>query len=84
MSENPLNRIENKLDKITEDVTDIKVILAKQHVVLVEHESRSTKLEAIVLPIQRKITLFEGALKFIGAISILVAIAEGIHKLVQK
>lgn len=77
------DRIEHKLDKVAEDMTDVKVTLAKQHVVLVEHESRSTKLEAIVLPIHRKVTMLEGALKLIGSASIIYGIIKVILAVVK-
>lgn len=67
-------RIEGKIDKIQEDITDIKITLAKQHVVLVEHESRSTKLESIVLPLNKKLTMAEGVIKFIASIGVIVGL----------
>ena len=77
-------RVENKIDKIIEDVTDIKVILGKQHVVLVEHESRSTKLESIVLPMHRKMLMLEGAVKLIAALGFLIGLAEAVKYLFEK
>jgi len=82
MSEN--NRLENKVDKIIDDTTEIKITLAKQHIVLVEHESRSTKLENIVLPIHKKFMMLEGALKFIGIISVILGIIEAIRMMIGK
>jgi len=78
------DRIENKIDKIVDDVTDIKITLGKQHVVLVEHESRSTKLETIVLPIHRKVLWIEGMLKLVGALGFLLGVAEAIKYLLEK
>jgi len=72
------DRIENKIDKLGSDMTEVKVTLGKQHVVLVEHESRSTKLEAIVLPLHRKVTMLEGALKLIGGISVIMGIIKAV------
>lgn len=75
------NRIEDKLDSIHADITDIKVTLAKQHVVLVEHESRSTKLETIVLPIHRKVLMAEGIIKFLAASSIIFGLIKALKML---
>lgn len=83
MSEHPLNRIENKLDKMAEDISEIKVTLGKQHVVLVQHESRSTKLETIVAVVQKKVSMFEGALKLIGGLGVILGIIEAIKALVR-
>lgn len=77
-------RIEDKLDLIAVDITDMKVVQAKQHVVLVNHESRSTKLEALVIPIHKKVLMVEGALKFIGILSVLAGIAEMILRLMGR
>jgi len=72
------NRVETKLDAIVKDLGEIKITQAEQHLTLSEHTKRSTMLESIVIPIQRKVTLVEGALKFIGILALLVGIAEGI------
>ena len=76
-------RIENKIDKILGDVTDIKITLGQQHIILVQHESRSTKLETIVAVVQKKISMFEGALKLIGGISIVAGIIETLKILIK-
>lgn len=76
-------RIENKLDKMAEDITEIKVTLGKQHVVLVQHESRSTKLETIVAVVIKKVSMFEGALKVIGGLSILMGLIQAVKALVH-
>ncbi len=83
MSDQTLPRIENKLDKMAEDITEIKVTLGKQHVVLVQHESRSTKLETIVGAVQKKISMFEGALKLLGGISIILGLIEVIKMVIK-
>lgn len=43
-----LERIENKIDKLSDGVADIHVTLAKQHAVLEEHQKRSMYNEKAV------------------------------------
>lgn len=73
------DRIENKLDSIIADMGEVKITIAKQHVVLVEHESRSTKLESIVLPLYKKAIMVEGVLKFVGLLGVIAGIVEVIR-----
>lgn len=75
------NRIEQKVDKITEDITDIKVTLASQHITLTEHTRRSLASEKAVEllarkiePIERHVSNVEFCLRAIGFISIIGSI----------
>lgn len=81
MSEDMFNRMEKKLDILVSDVNEIKIQGAKRDIILEEHTSRSTKLEDIVLPIQRKITLLEGAMKLLASGSVIAGIIEAIRML---
>lgn len=76
-------RTQDKLDKIAWDITEIKVTLAEQHVTLKEHTSRSTKLEDIVIPIQRKFAMLEGALKLIGVLSLILGVIEAARMFIK-
>lgn len=51
-----LIRIEAKLDKVVDAVSDVKATQAAQHVTLEEHTKRSTMLEEIVVPMHEKYT----------------------------
>lgn len=81
MSDEFFNRIEKKIDMLVADVGELKIQGAERDVVLKEHTSRSTKLENIVIPIQRKVTLAEGAFKLIAASSVIAGIIELIRAL---
>ena len=48
MSSDRFDRIENKLDRIASDVTDMRVVQAEQHVILKEHMRRTAANEKIV------------------------------------
>lgn len=75
------NRIEEKLDKVVDSISDINVTLAKQSVILDEHVKRTNLLEAKVEPIQRHVTMVNGVVKFIGLIGIFIGIIEGFLKI---
>jgi hypothetical protein len=73
-----LEKIDEKLEKIDNHLTKIDITLVSQHLSLEEHHKRSTMLEEIVLPIQRKVTLFEGGLKVLGAIVLILSVVAGL------
>lgn len=74
--DNQLDRIENKVDKINDHLAKVDVTLVSQHLTLLDHTSRSTKLEEIVLPMQTKINYVEGFLKGLGLLGIIAGIAD--------
>lgn len=65
---------ENKLDKIAEDIHEIKITLAKQHVSLAEHIRRTELLEDKLEPLERRSHMITGVLAFIGLIATLAGI----------
>lgn len=81
MSDEFFNRIEKKIDVLVCDVNELKIQGAKRDVILEEHTKRSTALEEIVLPLQKKATMLEGAAKLIGAASVIAGIIEAIRML---
>lgn len=68
--------MENKLDKIQDDVTEIKVHLAEYNQQLQIHIKRSDALERKMEPIEKHVNMVNGALKFLGVLAAIVAIAE--------
>jgi archaellum component FlaC len=70
--------VDQKLDKILNDVGEIKVVQAAQHVTLQEHIRRTELLEEDIKPIKKHVNMVEGALKFIGLMGILAGIYEAI------
>lgn len=77
------DKIDSKLDKIVEDINEINITLAAQHEQLKEHIKRSDLLEAKLDPIEKKITMIEGAGKLVGWIAVLCAAITGIAKVLK-
>lgn len=85
-------RLENKVDKISENVSSMDKNLAiyneqlKIHIEGTEQNRESikflqTKIEAEFKPVNKHINMVEGALKFIGAVAVLVGVVVSILKL---
>lgn len=79
MDDKRAERIEDKLDKVSEDIGEINKTLSAQHVSLVEHIRRTNLLEKRVDPMYN---IFRGGVALIGLITVAAAIAEilGIFK----
>lgn len=75
------NRIHEKLDKITEDINDIKVTMAKNTASLDYHIKRTDDLEMIVKKAQKAVFWIEGAMKLLGAIGFLIGAVAGLVKI---
>lgn len=86
------SKILDKQDKMAEDITDIKVILAKVEESLKYHIKRTDLAEeAIALnrkqfeldmkPIKNHVLMVNAAFKIIGGISVLVGIIAGVVKI---
>jgi iron uptake system EfeUOB component EfeO/EfeM len=72
-----------KLDKIVDDITEIKVTLAKQAEQLEHHiyrtdlaEDHIKALEDKISPIEKHVSQVSGILKFFGFVGILAGIAK--------
>lgn len=76
MSDEQLNRIESEVKSISVDISDIKVTLATQQVILAEHTRRSTLLEDQVKPLRDHLTQLKGVINFIKVVGIIAGIAE--------
>jgi len=63
----------DKLDKIADDITAIKVTLAVNTASLEEHVKRTNLLEDSLKPIHGHITRVEGAVKLVVALSAIAA-----------
>lgn len=68
-----LERVELKIDLISDRLGNIDSTLSAQHVTLKEHSRRSTALEAIVDSLRRRVTMAEGALALLGVIATVLA-----------
>lgn len=89
--EEVLNKIIEKLDKIQDDLTDVKIIQARQEENLQEHMHRTSLLEESTEILYEEVTQIKlhnsqinGIFKAIGVISTLVTITMGVLKLFGK
>lgn len=87
MSDDLLEKIYHKVEKLSDDMSDMKVVAGKQESNLVEHMRRSDLLEEnieilreSIVPVQKHVDMVSGALKLIG----FVGIAAGVVKLVLE
>ncbi len=80
MDDRKLDRIESKIDKLTDRIGSIDVTLASQHESLKEHIRRTELLETDVAPIKRHVAMIQGVLKFIMLLSVLVGIVTALTK----
>lgn len=78
--EKRLDRVEGKIDLMTDRLGSIDTTLAAQHEVLKEHIRRTEILEEDVKPIKAHVAMISGVLKFIG---LLVPIAALIVSVFQ-
>ena len=83
-SDERLIRIEDKVDKLSDKISSIDVTLAAQHEVLKEHTRRSTALEAIVEPIQKRDLMILGAAKVLAVIAAVVTTIIELFSVVKK
>ena len=72
--------MDKKLDKIAEDISEIKTTLAEQHVVLKEHIRRTEILESEVRPIKAPVAKVEGIVKAIILVATVAAAIGAFHK----
>ena len=72
MSDDKLNRIEEKLDHIS-------TTLVKQQVILDEHVRRTNILEEKFEPVETHVKNLQGVVKFFKFIGVLAAIAEALR-----
>lgn len=71
-----LERIEAKLDDISDHLSSIDVTLGKQHVSLDAHIRRTEILEKELAPVKKQVNRAEGALKFVTIAAAIAAIIE--------
>lgn len=74
---------DQKLDKIVEDITIIKVTLGEQHVSLKDHIRRTNLLEAKLIPVEKHVNMVNGALKFIGILAMIAGIVEATLRMMK-
>lgn len=82
MSEdNRLERIELKIDDISEHIASVDTTLALQHQSLEEHMRRSDLLERKIEPLENHVALIHGLFKLLGVLGTIAAIISTALKL---
>lgn len=91
MSDEILNKISDKIDKISDDIVEIKVIQAKHDANLENHMQRSDTLESLykelygdVEPLKADINKIKGAAKLVGILSGITTFVLGCLKLLGR
>jgi hypothetical protein len=72
------DRIEQKIDKIADTLTEQAVTLGRLTVTVEDHVKRTNILEDDIKPIKKHVAMVEGALKFIGLLGILAGIIQAV------
>lgn len=75
-------RIEDKIDKIVEDVGEIKTHMAVYNAQLTLHIKRTEMLEEKLEPVEKHVAMVSGAIKLVGVVAMIVAIIEGLLKII--
>ena len=75
-----LEKIEIKLDKIVDKVTNIEVIMERNTNHLAEYMRRTELLEAQIEPIKAHVISTQGVIKFIGLLALVATIFTAIFK----
>lgn len=85
-----MEKLEVKIDNIAADVSEIKVILAEQGVILAEHQRRSLANEASVellrsqiKPIEHHIALWSGIGKTLMALITITGVIATVFKIIH-
>lgn len=73
--------MQETLNRIQEDLSSINVTLAEQAVTLKEHIRRTALIEADLVPIKTHVNQVNGAIKFLGIVSVLVGIITAMLRL---
>ncbi len=68
-----LKRMEDKIDKVVDSVHEINITLAAQHISLETHIKRTNILEKKLEPVERHVSMVQGAIKLIMIVSAIAA-----------
>jgi len=72
-----------RLDKLAEDIGEMKVVQAAQASDIRHHIKRTDLLEESVKPVAQHVAYMNGVLKFVGLVGMLVGIVASVWKLVN-
>lgn len=76
-----LERIEVKLDDVSDHIAAIDVTMGQQHISLKEHIRRTNMLEQEMKPLRKHVIMVEGFFKILGILASVAVIAECIKAL---
>jgi hypothetical protein len=84
MPNDPLKRLETKIDQIGDKMSSIDITLAVLTESVVHHVKRTDILEAKIEPLDKHVAMVNGALKALGVIALILGLIEGFGKLLNK
>ncbi len=86
-----LERIYESLDRIEADITNLRIITAKQEENIKEHirrtelaEENLTLLRKEIEPLKQHVIVINGILRTIGVVSVVIGSAAGIFEIISK
>ena len=74
-------KIHERLDRIEEKLANIDKTLAVNTASLQEHIKRTNLLEEALKPVEQHVARVDGALRFLGVISLVVGIIAALYKM---
>ena len=77
-TEKRIERIEDKVDGLSERLNSIDNTLAAQHVSLNEHMRRTQLLEGAIEPLKIRASMVRGALEVFGAMAAVLAVLAAV------
>ena len=86
-----IDRIYESLDKIDSELTELRIISAKQEENIKEHirrtelaEENLTLLRQEIEPLKQHVIVINGILRVIGVVSVIIGSAAGIFEIISK
>jgi hypothetical protein len=86
-----IDRIYESLDKIDSELTELRIISAKQEENIKEHirrtelaEENLTILRQEIEPLKQHVIVINGILRVIGVVSVIIGSAAGIFEIISK
>jgi len=71
-------RLESKLDTLSDKLVDIDKTLVRNTVSLEDHVRRTNLLEEKLAPVERHVAMIQGIVKFIALMGVLLGIAKAV------
>jgi hypothetical protein len=76
-------RLDEKIDGISEKISEINVTLAAQHISLKEHIRRTEILETRLEPIESHVLLMNSSAKIISLVGIVMGVIAGLAEILH-